>query len=754
MSYIVKRAKLTNGRKQFGILHDRIVIGETAYRENFTPLDANDPRKDVKIRAGVPKKAAQYNIVPASNSHELLEKDYCKPMMFQSTATAGIRHFPELYTNDTQHCPLGRFHTNVTLTISGGSSGDLIPPGEVVFLSNVGVLHRINSTTGIIEPIRWSADFGSDSRTIIWPSGSASVVGTDITNGWSGVGIQIGWQFVMAEDTIPTGPWNYTDLTDHGYLTNGTNPAYSNQIYCPIDMSIVGQTDTHIICSVAKATKTITSAPFGTLTSWTGNADFSAGAGIPIRCLMTIRKSDGYVDAVGRSQAYTASTHNKAHTSGHKVGIDPHGNLMAWKREYSASGYINFSYNNTTTNTLYYGVSQYSMSTTGTSIIAKNRWSEPTEFMDSRSNPGDAAKMYWMESVDYVHADPSYPDTHCPKIMMLKWDSDPVELAKGVAGMITPTPVQCTLSGVPPEYEGAAGDNTLRTLLHHRNYDRYEMFKIEEGGEQYVTLWMGVTRSLEAASDADTYSNSDDATSEFYRYLVVFKVDAADDTILHYVSDVGDFKYKKPMYMAVATKDNKTVVFADRNGLHPMRWNTSTESFASLDTILLEKVWGLGMDSGVDTDYATCWVEALNPLDNANQKTFHDGDSDIYQLQIGDYKDVDLKYIDADTVEHLEFSSNLLLTEKDVNGDYIAKSFEILVRVKSQTGSTEEDFDTGNSVVFKVSGGNMETDGLYITGYDSGNPYQKTITSGADWVTVTVNYKLPLTRVTMSANIV
>lgn len=758
MSYIVKRAKLTKGEKFFGVLHDRIVVGRSAYRNNFTPLDANDPRKDVMIKTTDAKPNAYFeNFDPTGDNFERFEKDYNRGLFFNSNAIAGPRGPWENTTSDFSQIPLGRFHTNITFTIdSSGTGTDLLAPNDVLFLSTAGVLHRLNQTTGEIEVVKWTSEKGTSGKPAYWASGQAANVGTDSTDGWSGVGITVGFPYELYNNMI-SGPWAFTDISNHSYMIAQSKMTANRQMYYPLEMNIIGQDATYIYVSVCKATRTVeTSTPLGTLSGWSGNQDSSYTPGIPLKCVVAIRKSDGFAEIFGRSQNHTNENYTQIATSGHNHEIDPHGNLMCFRRRYSASnsnGYLSFCYCNPSNFQQNFLLLDHDLAATNNSVIAPKRWTGPTRFMDSRPDTGTAAKVYWMESVDYNHPDPSYPNTHCPVIMMLKWTSNSTTLATGTSGLLA-GPVQCTLTGLPPEYEGEVGANTLKCLLTHSSYDRYEMFEIEDGGEQYVVLWMGATRSEMNTSDVDTYSNSDDATSEFYRYCLVFKVDSADDSILEYVSDVGDFKYKKPMYMAVATDDNKTIVFADRNGVHPMRWNGATESFAALDPILLENTWALGMSPGSGTSYATCWVEAIDPFDGATTHGYTESPSSVYQLQIGDYKDVDLKYIDADTVEHLEFSSNLLLTEKDVNGDYIAKSFDILVRVKSQTGETVTDFDTGNSVAFEISGGNMETDGLYIDGYDSGNPYLKTITSGADWVTVTVHYRLPLTRVTLSAAIV
>lgn len=748
MSYIVKRAKLYKGEKFFGILQDRIVVGTSAYRENFTPLDANDPRKDVKIQTTAPKLNSYYSKAAAGDA-TYYERDFYKPMMFDSTAVAGMRYYVDTYNSDTSHTPLGLLHRSPTLEIdNSGSAGDLLAEGDILFLSNYGVLHRINQTTGEIEVVRYDSSKGSASKNNIWTSGTAASTGTDDTNGWSGAGICINHPYRGGNQEMMNGPWGTTDLTNHSAIFVNDPLVPSEQNWLLVDCSIIAQDDTYIYCSVMKGTKTTTgSYPFGQLTSWAGNSDTSYAASLPIRAIITIRKSDGLTekDLNGLAtwpDALWAST-------GSMVGFDSNDNMIHFKKGVynSSNGQLSISKHPGGGSAVELVHDKNLYTTTPNSVITQSsRWTGPTRFLDSRSDPGTASKIYWPESVDYDHPDPSYPNTHCPVIMMSKWNA--------AGDTVINQSTQCALTNLPAEYQGEQGANTLKCLLKHSAYDRYECFEIEDGGEQYIVFWSGVTRSEEAATDVDTYSNSDDATAEFYRYMVVFKVSATDDTELEYVSDVGDFKYKKPMWGMVATDDNKTIVFADRNGLHPARWNGPAEAFAALDPILLPKVWSMGMSPGTSTDYATCWIETIEPIDDSKPNTYHEGPSDVYQLQIGDYKDVDFKYIDSSLVEHLEFSTNLLDTEKDVNGDYIAKTFDVLIRVKSQTGSTQLDFDTGNSIAVKVSGGNMETDGLSIDGYDSGNPYLKTITSGADWVTVTINYKLPLTRITLSASIV
>lgn len=305
---------------------------------------------------------------------------------------------------------------------------------------------------------------------------------------------------------------------------------------------------------------------------------------------------------------------------------------------------------------------------------------------------------------------------------------------------LTVTP--CTLSGIPTEYCSANGAGTnLRCMNTPKVYTagRFDVTfaaEVYDGSDQYIAYWIGRTRSSLWTTDVDTFSFSE-VTEQSYRWFLVFKV-GADDIALTYQSCVPEFKLAKPMYCYAASADNKSIVMANADGLYCFAWSTSTKSFICTDQLSLPGIYSLGMDEVQVAGKGTVFVEVLTTPSDPDSSVSH-----IYQVDFGDYEDVDIRYYNG-TAYITDFGYNTLNLTVDGSNNFTQQTITAEVRVKNKVGVTETAFVTGKTVKLKISGV-RETDGCYFVNADVGNPYQKTITTTGDWLAFQFYLQKPLT---------
>lgn len=718
MAKIALRAVLNPGQKVYGQLTDRFFFGYEVCNLDYSVLPLLDSKRDFrfydrKLNATVWRSTvADANLASlySSGGNAVAMRAHCKkdepinelysPPFFYSSSMA---YFRNQYNQSCANFPglIGNFKgPSPVLTIDAqGAGGDLLAPGTKLVASKTGVIHKYTEQGNF--------------EAFVYPTGSTA---RDSLNGGTNLAnhpMVLGYGPLSAQNSYPYNE-TLTPVWTPGNTSAGC-PGYWAQIK---QAGLIYQDATYVT--------------FFQVTDQYG----SVGRFVPSttgpgdKCHMTaVRKSDGYQYQITMAtqncfQAACGFTFKAVTTT---EGTPQKACVVGAIS--NASGSKVFSLNKLIGITL---------TNVGSIGWTNNTYTElvPTQIMENKDS---AFSTHWKM---YIPMAGSYTDNENLLTLQL------IRFNKTL--LTNSTITACTLSGIPAEYCSANGDGTKIKCAYtpkpwaSSKYDACFAVETYDGADQYITYFIGRTRNGDWHTDVDANSYSE-MSDQAYRWMLTFKVSPTNDSVLTFSASVPEFKFAKPMYCYAATPDNKYMVMANADGLYCFAWSTTTKGFICTDSLALPGVVSLGIDENQVAGKCTVMVEVLQ-----TPTAPEDSLSSIYQVDSGDYEDVDLRYFNGSAYV-TDFGYNSLALTMDGNG-FTSQTINMEVRVKNKVGAVETAFVAGKTVKLKISGV-RETDGAAFVGYDSGNPYQKTITSSADWQTVQFTIKNPLSAMKITGEI-
>lgn len=115
-------------------------------------------------------------------------------------------------------------------------------------------------------------------------------------------------------------------------------------------------------------------------------------------------------------------------------------------------------------------------------------------------------------------------------------------------------------------------------------------------------------------------------------------------------------------------------------------WSSATKSFICTDQLALPGIFSLGMDETQSGGRGTVFVEVLATPSNPDDSLSH-----IYQVDFGDYEDVDIKCYNG-SAYITDFGYNALNLTVDGNNNFTQQTITAEVRVKNKVGEAETTF--------------------------------------------------------------
>lgn len=702
---------------------DRVIIGDSAFTNSMQPLPADDARRIVRLHDAKLKKEIEYELkakqytttITTANAAVVLQTRgiaddrHTLPFFFSSFMSTYRDYYDSNNANGNQ--PLASFKgPGVVFTVDNtGSAGDLFPPGTKLYLSTGGIVHKVVEN-GNIEPFMYP-----DSTPTSYYNGFSNGASPQLKNGPLIVGYSIlGSLFSLS---------NPNDMNISGA---GVNVATYNWRPNLIRFTkFIGQDSTYIYSMQYIAQDS--------------GSQYTYAAGTPIdhAVFFAFKKSTGEqflltITAVMVSNGNGIGGINFKELT--TVEATPKKAILFSNIAKATKTTSNISVNKIIDKTITnLGVAvPYSLMSSHNSDYS----SEPTQWMDciAAANAG-CLKCYY-----HILSGATSDTTVESGILMIKQNKNLTT---------APTFTKCTFSGVPDEYKSKPGTG-LKNLNNQYPYmwDVAYAAEIIDGAEQYIAAWIGISKNPDFIPTYDTasyyYKKCD---SDHYRYFMVFKVDPANDSNLIYQGCIPSFKLAKPMYGSIASKDNKQIVCINADGVNCYVWSSASKNFVDVDNIAMQRVFSGGIPGTISADKQSVWIEQL-----VDAGVFDYTDSYIYQITFGDYTDVDIRYYDSSKSQYVEDFSLSTLPVSQTNGVWDAKTFDIQVRVKSKLDGVETNFLTNKTVVLRLSGV-LISDNVSFVNCDSGQPWQKTITSGSDWVTVSINYSIPITGLVITGEV-
>lgn len=723
MGKIAVRAILNKAKRVYGKTTDRFILGDSVVNLDFSQLSLLDSKRafrfyDRKINLTKWKAAVIVSELESTNTafsnlatsrlmsrEETLASDIYSPPFFFSGNLASPRSTIGSTTGNFVNL-LGKFKgPDPVFTVDDtGNAGDFLPPGTKLMVSWGGVIHKY-TPQGSFDIIEYPV--------------STTACDFIINGNLSGLPMSIGWNAFNAPMAYPLAENRSAQIS-----YNAATAGISGKWAFPSFVALVHQDATYIV--------------FAQWTSHqTGAADSrydGTQIGPPDKLeFVAIRKSDGYqydilLSASTGDCKFSGCSFNSVTTT----EATPQ---KAWAYLYTSqmTGAKKFYLNK---------IIGATATAVGNVSFTNNTYAElyPTQFMEN-NNPSFSGfwKVYY----------PMYGySTESSNLNSLTFQY--VRFNKSLTQ--APITVPCVLSGIPLEYCSANGDGTKLKAINTTKswaigkFDIAFAAEIYDGGKQYIAYWIGRTRSGKYNTDIDASSYSEMSDTQ-YRWMLVFEVNATDDSKLSYVSCVPEFKFAKPMYCYAASADNKYLVTANDDGVYCMVWSSSTKGYICTDILALPGVMSIGMDGTQPASKATVFVEVVdNPLqaDNCN--------SSLYQIDFGNYEDVDLRFFNGVSYVY-DFGSNSLPLSINGDGSYNSQTATIQLRVKNRVDGVETAFVSDKSVKLTISGV-RDSDGVSFVGHDTGNNYVKTISTTGDWLDVVFNYKQPIPQMKIVAEIV
>lgn len=714
MALIERRGVIED--KIYGILPDRFILGREAIGRDFSVLPLDDSRRvfkffdfifqDESIRStitGGSEYYSTYGIDYAWVSNEMCHGDHKIPVLprhtpplFYSSCMSGFRDYQLTQIVGIADM-LGNFKgPGPIFTIDGtGNAGDYLAPGMKLMVSPGGLVHKYLEN-GEIEPLMHQ---------------DTTAAGSDC------------WNNVYALRNTPMVLGWHPKFAHHGYYQRFVN-SYKNRSLCSNGIAtrwnhirfsnFIGQDATYIYyLQIADYNGSIT------------NYQYLHGSCAPpdMYELIAVRKSDGKTFDTTLSSAHYMPTNVGGFifsevTTTEATPVKAIFMLMINGYSNKSSIAVNKIVANTVTNlgNLSYANSSGPYKAT------------PTRLMEHKQA---SYSNYWKA---YLPAMIS-TDNNCT-----------IQLLRQIKTLAsTNTIVACTMTGLPAEYASTDGTKIKAMPVSPQEWDACWCAEIDDSGDQYIAYWIGRTKNpwwLTTNIAGSSYSEVSDIK---YRWFLVFKVDPTDDSKLIYQSCIPEFKLMKPIHGVVASPDNKHMVVSNEDGVYCYIWSSTTKSFIAVDNIALPGVVSMGMEDVNSANKNNVFVEVLDVLTKGD-----DCKSYVYQISFGDYTDVDLRYWTG-SAWVADFGQATLPTNK-VGNVYQPMTATIDVRVKNKVNGVETAFVSGKTVKLKLSGV-RDSDGISFVGNDVGNPMEKTITTGSDWVTVTMNYSTPVNTLKITSEI-
>lgn len=718
MAKIAVRAEMDPEDKIYGQLPNRFIMGRQVVNLDFSVLNLLDSKRyfrffDRKIASQKWREAISYGNLSSATGSVLsmlnkimmgprtLVNDYITPPLFYSSSMSGNRNFagPAKGAANFASAVVGYFKGpgNIFTIDNTGNAGDFLAPGMKLMVSQTGLVHTYTDD-GPVDVLYYPANntTAREAWAVSSPAELPVILGY---NPWAAC---TGYPY--AEQFLPTSAATATS----GYIFHWSMITYSKLIHQDATYIVYMQMcDGHVSIS---------------------NYEYASAAPPDKFELIAIRKSDGYMYNI-----VTTSTHLPTSFTGRVVkstitteATPQKACIFLQHATSTASKAIFFNKIIGSTITNVSGSSSYLSYFYGQTI--------PTQIME---NKAPAFSTHWK--------------CYYPMYNPIAYDNTITLQLYRFNKTLTaaPTITACTITGLPAEYASTNGNfiknaNTPKTYT-SLIYDIVYAAEIYDGTDQYVAYWIGVTRNPWFNPDFvnNCYSEMSDTQ---YRYFLVFKVDPTDDSKLTYQSCVPEIKYAKPIHCAVASADNKYIALANPDGVFCLVWDTNTKAFICTDTLAMPGVVSMGMDETQPASKATVFCEVLSSLTD-----YDDTPSYVYQIDFGDYEDVDLRYFNG-TAYVSDFGFSNLTLAKDGNGNYVSQTISIEVRVKNRVAGVETQFVSGKTVKLQLSG-IRSTDGVAFVDCDSGIPFQKTITTNSAWQTVQFTIQYPVSGMKIGAEI-
>lgn len=725
MAKIAVRCKMNRKNKIYGQLPDRFIMGRTVVNLDFSMLNLLDKKRDFKF---LDRKLSEtsfktnnifFGAADTTTVQSLLKKiigpdteamDRHTPPIFYSSCMSCFRDICGAYGGDGSFLGdlLGNFKgPDPIYTIDNtGNAGDFLAPGTQLLVSYGGLLHKVIPNEEI-EPF------------IIPESVTTARLPFYTTNNANGHPLTMGYNLYSCTqgktDMEVLYPFGYSPVVS-GIVGRWGYPVFSKLIYQNSSVLVYMQ--------LAGGSKAITNWQY--VASPTAPPDHIE--------IISINKSTGVMtDVVLAANIFPTGFGMLLHKELTTTEATPQKAciIFSLEREYKSTLFINKIINGVLTNICKLvnplGVSgaeypSYSYET----II-------PTRIMEFKTAANSTFLKFYMFGTAKTD--------NTVTIHMIKF-------AKTLTQAATTTP--CTLVGLPTEYASSDGVHIKSCpsslTQNSRRFDCTWTIDIYDESDQYVAIWIGRTRDPWHYTDIDSYSYSEMSDTK-YRYLLIFKVDPTDDSRLIYQSCVSEIKTAKPIHCAVASEDNKFLALANPDGLFCLVWSSISKTFVLSDALALPGIVSMGMDKTQGPEKATVFIETLDSLTVGDDCT-----STVQQIDFGNYKGIDIRYNHNGTYIS-DFGYVPLTLSKDVDGNYITQTKPFEVRVKNRVDGIETEFLTGQTVRLKIIGV-KESDGVSFVDSDSGNPYQKTITTTDAWSTCSFNYKQPISNMKITSEII